>query len=352
MLKLRTMATCILFLGAVEGAQATPFGSHETVSIDGLPCNRACQAYMAWFGRVSKPRQAAPVAAQALPLQLIEQSPKIKAERKTRTRRDRPNSVPPIRAAKKAVKPIEVPSAGIVDLRPADSGETTSVPPAKITEVPPISNPSGPGAGTPEQKVESNTESSGPVEAVLLVDAQTTAVASPDIADQSDAGTTPAQTATAPAEDLTAAAAGPALNQKAENNGDPSGPAKATSPADAETTTALVSPNIAEQLVAILLVRPEIKSVSDLANKVVAIDVSRSDSVPSVRTAIVAAGAAEVQMSAGESLALTRVIDGEVPAAVVSLASPEEAEMWIAGVQGLKILRVPLPPPSENARRG
>jgi hypothetical protein len=154
------------------------------------------------------------------------------------------------------------------------------------------------------------------------------------------------------AEDLTTATAGQALDQKAESIPAPSSSsAEATSPAQTETTAALASPNVAEKLVAILLVRPEIKSISDLANKVVAIDVSRSDSVPSVRTAIVAAGAAEVQMSAGEALALTRVVDGEVPAAVVSLASPEEAEMW-AGVQGLKILRVPLSPPSENARRG
>ena len=42
-----------------------------------------------------------------------------------------------------------------------------------------------------------------------------------------------------------------------------------------------------------------------------------------------AAGAAEVKMSEGETLALVRVMDGEVPAAVVTLASPEEAKMWI-----------------------
>jgi hypothetical protein len=268
-----------------------------------------------------------------------------------------------------------VPPAKTVDLRPAAGGEATSVPSEKITEAPPNANPvSASDAGTPpeqvaaapapvdlttvtagpalEQKAESTTESPAPADAIPPADAEMTVLASPDIADQSDATTTPEQSATAPAaEDPTTATAGPALDQKADSNTE-TGPAEATPSAAAETTTALASPNSAEQLVAILLVRPEINSVSDLANKVVAIDVSRSESVPSVRTAIVAAGAAQVRMSAGEALALTRVIDGEVSAAVVTLASPEEAEMWTAGVQGLKILRVPLSPPSEDARRG
>jgi hypothetical protein len=197
-------------------------------------------------------------------------------------------------------------------LQPADSAEAKPAPPEKIADLPPISNPTS----------------------------------------RSDAATTQEQVATAPAvEDLTTATASPAPEEKADGNTKPSGPAEAIRPADAETT-ALAPPNIPDQLVVILLVRPEIKSVSDLANKTVAIDVKRSDSVAGVRTAIVAAGAAKVQMSEGETPPLVRVTDGEVPAAVVSLASPEEAEMWSAGIPGFRILRIPLSPPSKNARRG
>jgi hypothetical protein len=191
MLKLRTMVTCILFMGSIASSQATPLVSHDVVYIDGLPCNRACQSYMAWFGRASKPRQAAPVSLQP-PLQLIEQSPKAKAERKTKARKERPNSAPPIRAAKKAApKPIEVLPARMVDLPPAASGEVTSVPPEKIMESPPISNPD-----------------SG-----------------------SDAGTTPEQVATARAAvDLTTATASPAPEQKAESNTEPFGPREVVPP--------------------------------------------------------------------------------------------------------------------------
>jgi TRAP-type uncharacterized transport system substrate-binding protein len=92
--------------------------------------------------------------------------------------------------------------------------------------------------------------------------------------------------------------------------------------------------------VAILLVRPQVKSVSDLANKTVAIDVSQSDSVASVRSAIVAAGAPEVQLSEGSTLAIERLMDGEVPAAVVS--HPRVADARSAESSGFKIFRIPL----------
>jgi hypothetical protein len=105
-------------------------------------------------------------------------------------------------------------------------------------------------------------------------------------------------------------------------------------------------------LVAILLVRPEIKSVSDLANKVVAIDAAQSAAVPDVRNAMAAAGAAEVEMSEGEQLALIRVMDGEVPAAVVDVLSPAAADAWNAGIKGFNILRIPLSTPLGKAGRG
>ena len=163
----------------------------------------------------------------------------------------------------------------------------------------------------------------------------------------SEVGTTPEQIATAPTEEnLTTATASPSPEKPAESDTEPSTPSAAVPPADAETT-ALAQPNNADQLVAILLVRLEIKSVSDLANKVVAIDVSPSDSVAGVRSAIVAAGANEVQMSEDQTLALVRLIDGEVPAAVVAVVSPTAADVWNAGLSGFNVLRLPLPSPSK-----
>ena len=138
--------------------------------------------------------------------------------------------------------------------------------------------------------------------------------------------------ATALAEHVTAAAAVAAPEQKANT---------------AEKTAA-APPNDTD-LVALLMARPEIKSVSDLASKNIAIDDRQSASSDSVRTAIAAAGAGEVQLSEGQTKAISRLISGEVPAAVLTLVSPEAAE-WFPDIAGFKIFRVPLSPRSLKAR--
>jgi hypothetical protein len=60
-----------------------------------------------------------------------------------------------------------------------------------------------------------------------------------------------------------------------------------------------------------------------------------------VRTAIAAAGAGEVQLAESRGKAVDRVISGEVPAAVLTLVSPEAAEMF-PKIAGFGILRIPL----------
>jgi TRAP-type uncharacterized transport system substrate-binding protein len=113
---------------------------------------------------------------------------------------------------------------------------------------------------------------------------------------------------------------------------------------DAEKT-ASAPPNNANNLVALLMARPEIKSVSDLTNKKIAIDDRQSASNDSVRTAIAAAGATEVQLSNGQTRAIDRLIGGEVPAAVLTSVYPEAAE-WFPEIAGFKIFRIPLGPRS------
>jgi hypothetical protein len=117
---------------------------------------------------------------------------------------------------------------------------------------------------------------------------------------------------------------------------------------DAEKTAAS-SPDDTDHLVAVLMARPEIKSVSDLAGKSIAIDVRQSASNGSVRTAIAAAGAAEVQLSEGQTTAINRVANGEVPAAVLALVSPEAAEAF-PEIAGFRIFRVPLSPRALRGR--
>jgi hypothetical protein len=147
--------------------------------------------------------------------------------------------------------------------------------------------------------------------------------------------------ATAVAEQVTAATAVPAPEQKT-NNTDHSDRSETALRGDAEKT-APASPNNTDHLVAILMARPEIKSVSDLTGKIIAIDDRQSASNGSIRTAIVAAGAAEVQLSDSQTKAIDRVISGEVPAAVLTLVSPEAAEGF-PDIAGFKVFRIPLSP--------
>jgi ABC-type phosphate/phosphonate transport system substrate-binding protein len=107
--------------------------------------------------------------------------------------------------------------------------------------------------------------------------------------------------------------------------------------------TAVAERLTAATSVVILLARPEVRSISDLAGKSIAIDNGQSASSASVRTAIVNAGAAEAQLTENQIKALDRVIRGEVSAAVLTLASPEAAEGF-PEIAGFNIFRIPLAP--------
>ena len=148
--------------------------------------------------------------------------------------------------------------------------------------------------------------------------------------------------ATAVAEQVTVATP----EQKA-NNKDRSNQAETGLRGDAEKTAA-ASPDRTDYLAVLLIARPEIKSVSDLTGKIIAIDERHSASIGNVRTGIVAAGAAEVQLSDGQTKAINRLISGEVPAAVLALVSPEAAERF-PEIAGFRIFRIPLSPSSWKA---
>lgn len=212
--------------------------------------------------------------------------------------------------AKQAVPiPREVPRTAVATVLPADNPAATSdTTPAKIADVPAaVSKPANTGTRTIQEQVEA---------------------------------------ATMLAERVTAATSAPATEQKSEN-AEPSDHAEAVQSDDAEKTT-LASPNNTDNLVALLMARPEIKSVSDLANKDIAIEDRQSASSASIRAAIAAAGAAEAQLSESQSKAIDRLVNREVPAAVLALVSAEAAE-WFPDVKGFKIFRIPLSPRSAKA---
>jgi hypothetical protein len=153
-------------------------------------------------------------------------------------------------------------------------------------------------------------------------------------------------TATAVAERMTVAHVLPAPEPKV-NNKDRPNHSEAGLRGDAENSA---PPNNGDLLVALLMARPETRSVSDLTGKIIAIDDRYSASSGNVRTAIAAAGAAEVQLSEDQTKAIDRLISGEAPAAVLTLVSAEAAELF-PEIAGFKIFRIPLSPRSLKARR-
>jgi hypothetical protein len=103
-----------------------------------------------------------------------------------------------------------------------------------------------------------------------------------------------------------------------------------------------------DALVAVLIAGPDVKSISDLTGKTIAIDDRYSESsISRVRTAIAAAGALQIELSKGQTTAINRLVAREVPAAVVGLVSVNAANSF-PEIARYRTFRVPLSPRASN----
>jgi len=150
--------------------------------------------------------------------------------------------------------------------------------------------------------------------------------------------------ATAVAEKITAAEVDPRGSGEKTNSAEPFAQSETALPDDSRKAVPAPSGDSAPR-VAIVIARPEIKSISELAGKSVAIDGSQSASSADIRAAIVAAGATNAQVSEGQPKVINRLILAELPAAVLTLVSPEAAEGF-PEITGFRIFRIPLSPGS------
>ena len=99
------------------------------------------------------------------------------------------------------------------------------------------------------------------------------------------------------------------------------------------------------RLMALVLARTDIKSISDLAGKIVAMDERHGGSDRDVRTALVAAGAPNIEVRDRGNNAVGQLVEGQVPAAILTLASQDAANAFPA-IAGFNLFEVPLSPPS------
>jgi hypothetical protein len=364
MLKTRAFLICFLFIGFIGTSKAEPPDTPDVVRIDGQPCNQACQSYMAWSRAVSG-RGEVP-AAPASPPQAAEVQPAAKniakkpapdrVARENTPKPDPKRPVPKAQLARTDGAGAKLAAPHIATAPPTRSAPEKAVEQARLEQA--KSELAKSAQTKPEQ-----TKAIAPVQDLTgtIPDAKPATV--PDTPPTTGTATatepvtsvpaTPGQTAAVPPTETPpnpATAQQPPAEkpeQAASVDIKRADTANATAPDNAKTMAA-ASPN-AEPLVAVLLVRKEIKSVSDLANKIVAIDAS--DAVSRTKTAFVSAGATDVQLSEGDRMALLRVMDGEVQAAVVTLESPQKAAAWTE-VPGFNVLRLPLAPAAEKEGPG
>ena len=94
-------------------------------------------------------------------------------------------------------------------------------------------------------------------------------------------------------------------------------------------------------VVAVVIVRPEIPSLFALTATNVAIDDRYLVSIANIGIAIGESGGPVVRLSAGHTAAIDRLVNGEVPAAVLALVSADAAEAF-PEIKGFKIFSIPL----------
>jgi hypothetical protein len=293
MLKNYMMLTLMLMLllGWTGRSRAHPLDSPDIVYIDALPCNAACQSYMTWSRRLTSSLNSR--------TQLARRS-SYAVRRASTTHRYNSEPVSQTRVARPVVP---LPPTRTAELSPAGKAAAASeVAGAHVT--------APPSAGGEVSVFHSRTIQEQVAAAAALAEHVTATVAP------------------TPPQDV--------------NSTDTWGRAQSVRPADAEQAASVPEINT-DDLVALVMTRPEIKSIADLAGRDVAIEEQQSASSGAIRTAIAASGAAEVQLSPGRTKAIDRMISGEVPAAVLTLVSTEAAE-WFPEIAGFRIYRVPLSP--------
>jgi len=335
-----TLLPLILFFGSAGTLQAQPLDSPDVVYIDGQPCSRACQAYMNWSYRAQSARRQEQREIVVVPVE-----PEFEQIQPIARPRAAKHAAPVARTAPPAAK----------------TASNANAPGAKVSNGKKIAAP----AATPKTMPQA-------VVAAIPAKETTAAIQKPDPKVESATPTAPAQTvAVAPSQPAEApapeeiASRPPVPEVKAEAKAEVAGEKKPEvalpSPATLEVAAAPATPAPAmapgkareiaksassaslddpDNLIALVLAGPEINSLSDLNNRNIAISEKQSASSGRVSAALMAAGAAEVRFSEVKSSAIDRLMNGEVPAAVV--LAPRDVANLFPEVEGFRTFRVPL----------
>jgi hypothetical protein len=267
-------------LVSVGASSAHPLDSPGTVYIDGVPCNLACRSYMDWSRRTLNGTLGTPTGVSNSSAHRVAKE----APHKRVSRRVVPLSV------------AASPRKNTNGLHAAVRVTPGPPPPWPRTENAPLK------AQTPVAPLERSPQEQ--VMAALAVAEQITKAETPIAA--SDNG----------ADENKPASAGDANAEQSRDSG---------------------------ALVALLISRPDVKTISELKGLNIAIDAAQSITEEDYRSALTAAGATEIQLSVNDTNPLDRLINGEVQAAVLERVSPDAAEAF-PEIKGFKVFRLQLLP--------
>lgn len=312
------LLTGLLLLASMGTSQAHPLDSPDIVYIDGQPCNTACQNYLAWTRRQTSRviRHSAPVESEAVevqPLQLVPAKPALRSTRSAARHAATPRQAAKPAASRVAKQAVPSSPAKVASPQPAPAAAVGSEPAPKIVETPP------------------STESAAAAQTTQVEEKVTPAAPAAE----------PAAAAAPAAEPVTTASVAPVPQPEATSTG-ASATTGSAGPGDAAPIVSAKADN-GDVRVAVVMTRPEIEKLSDLAGKDVAIEEQQSEASTSIQAAIASAGAAEVRLNEGAGNAIERLLSGEVPAAVLAIASPKASEGF-SELPGYRLFRIPLTP--------
>jgi hypothetical protein len=372
-------------------AKAGPLDSPSTVYIDGVACNIPCQSYMAWSQRVLE-------GSRQLPPQTVPSNgvPPDRLARPTEpshhsTRRDLSN------ADGGKIGIVRRPPFGAVargnPLGALGKGETRKI---RATSSSPVTSPQVSFSQVSSTRNVSDSKTS------VTRATKETADTRDGPNDASNQPSTPFASTDQTTHKSDSKQNGPALDNRKEESGSQGdiSPAPRSDPRVAEakqeqdlaarqvTHAAVGSPSlalehqiqaaaaVAEQftlaamdtvhasynlpsndatsddkfhLIALVLARSEIRSVADLAGNDIAVDGRHLGSDREVRTALVAAGASAILIRDEGSNAVKRLVEGQVPAAVLTLVSQDAAKAF-PNIAGFRLFEIPLSAPAVRGK--
>jgi hypothetical protein len=298
---------CFAMAFLASRAMAAPYDSPDTVYINGQPCGNFCQLFFN-RPRLAAPEQRNPRAIARSKRRPVEtkKGPSKSADDRGKRSRLAAQLLPPPRPRplfESASNPTQAtiakprqPISPIVEAPPKNSGIVDVTPP-----------------GASSASIDPPTATSGIVTPPSANDARIQPAVTLDALDQLAS--------------LLASEAGRDNYSEADSR-DPE-------------ITGTVRKN--DPRLAVVIAKNEVRSIAELAGKIVAIDGGLSQQNAAIRTALVAAGASEVQMSGDQTKAIDRMVRHEVPAAVLGLVSRDGANR-IPEIEGYRIFRVPLSP--------